>query len=282
MKPLLAHKFHPKRLKNVSEFYIQPKLNGVRALYQNGIFQSREEIPWNAAVLAHLAKPLQEIFPPQVILDGELYLHGWPLQRINAALALTYRAPKPDTLKIEYHVFDVVDFNKSFADRFYDVSLLLVPCGVRYVQTFKCVDATLADQYYKQCVNDGYEGMMYRLGDCPYTWPKQLDKLPQYARPRPLSDQNNRCYHLLKRKDFHDAEFTCVAVVEGKGKREGKVGAFVCDTCAGDRFHVGTGLSEYFATLYFNNPPVGKKIRVKFLTYTNAGIPFNPVFEAVL
>ena len=66
--------------------YVQPKLNGIRALYQNGNFQSRDQLPFPPGLLNHLSSPLQSAFDPSVILDGELYVHGWPLQRINAAV----------------------------------------------------------------------------------------------------------------------------------------------------------------------------------------------------
>ena len=115
MKPLLAHIYEPHRV--TYPCYVQPKLNGIRALYQNGRFQSRDEIPYGQSLLAHLAAPLASCFGAEVILDGELYVHGWPLQRINAAVTPVRQHPTEDTLKVEYHVFDVVDFRKSFDQR---------------------------------------------------------------------------------------------------------------------------------------------------------------------
>ena len=116
---MLAQVYEPHRV--TWPCYVQPKLNGIRALYQAGQFQSRDELPFPPGLLDHLAKTLLKIFGPEVILDGELYKHGWPLQRINAAVTPVRQKPTEDTLQVEYHVFDVVDYNKSFKDRFFSI-----------------------------------------------------------------------------------------------------------------------------------------------------------------
>lgn len=294
MKPLLAHIYEPKRWTS-GPAYVQPKLNGVRALYQNGNFQSREELPWHPAVLAHLTAILKSVFPePDIILDGELYKHGWNLQKINGAVQIARTLPREDTHEVEYHVFDRVSYQLNFNSRMRVIVLrkhLLVGSKVQLVSTHEIEYDYQADAYYTEFVAQGYEGIMYRLGDCLYTRPKQ----PRVDAPRAkgfLSDKNNRVWHLLKRKDWQDDEFVCVAVEEGVGKRAGMVGAFICERRGlppiheGNerrvQFSVGSGLSDAEATHYFLNQPIGRKIKVKFLTYTSDGKPFNPTVEAVL
>ena len=58
MKPMLAHKLQDHQSKLPEKVYIQPKLNGVRALYAAGTFQSRDEILWKQPVLQHLRDEL--------------------------------------------------------------------------------------------------------------------------------------------------------------------------------------------------------------------------------
>ena len=123
MKPLLSHIYAPHRI--IYPVHVQPKLNGVRALYQAGHFQSRDELPWNNGVLRHLTEPLKGILPEDVILDGELYVHGWPLQKINAAIAVNRYHPTNESPNIEFHVFDVVDFSKPFDERVDTVTQVL-------------------------------------------------------------------------------------------------------------------------------------------------------------
>lgn len=294
MKPLLAHIYEPHRV--TYPCYVQPKLNGIRALYQGGRFQSRDELPFPTELLKHLAEPLLQTFDPSIILDGELYVHGWPLQRINAAVTPVRQHPTEDTLKVEYHVFDVVDFGKSFSDRLHRQNFPSL-AQVHKVHTIHCGTETFANELYARFVSDGYEGMMYRLGDCPYTVPKQelgtqingewgttntwIPNVPN-SRSRFLSDKSNRVWHLLKRKDWQDDEFMCDGYAEGEGKYAGTLGALICKTKSGERFHVGSGLTDSDRDHYWQNVPIGRLIKVKYLVLSNAGIPLNPTILAIL
>ena len=111
MKPMLAFKVQQYGQTLSHPFYVQPKLNGVRALCNGAVFQSREEHIWSEKVLAHLQTQIQPIFDryPSFITDGELYRHGLSLQKINQAVAVTRHEPTPVTPTIEYHIFDVLD-----------------------------------------------------------------------------------------------------------------------------------------------------------------------------
>jgi DNA ligase 1 len=301
IKPILAHIYEPKRWSGPC--YVQPKFDGIRALYQAGHFQSRNELPVTPTLLKHLTEPLKAMFPDErVILDGELYVHGWPLGRINGAVTPIRQQPNEDTLQVEYYVFDRVQFNVPFYDRFmsvHDTIKSLGPeVGVQIATTMKADTERDADAFYAMCVNEGFEGIMYRLGDCPYTRPKQewTDAVSiglsvgHPLRSRFWSDKNNRTQHLLKRKDFQDDEFECVAVEEGQGKRRGMVGALVCELLHSDKtpyfpqkvFRVGTGLTEAEAVHYFEHQPIGRKVKVKFRCWTADNVPFNPSVIAIL
>jgi ATP-dependent DNA ligase len=280
MKPLLAHIYEPHRV--TYPCWVQPKLNGVRALYQNGRFQSRDEIPWNASLLEHIAVHLRNIIPLQVILDGELYVHGWPLQRINAAVTPVRQQPTEDTLQVRYHIFDVVDYNRPFIVRAYtdlqqSIACIIKNCSmapISMVLTAKVYNSYEADLQYSQFVEDKYEGMMYRLDDCPYTVPKQFRGV----------DKNNRCFHLLKRKDWHDDEFVCEAVLEGEGKYRHMAGALGFSSKTGRPFTVGSGLSDGERTHYWQSPQdaVGHTWKIKYLVLSSDGIPLNPTILTIL
>lgn len=287
MKPLLAHIYEPHRV--TYPCYVQPKLNGIRALYQNGRFQSRDGMPFPEGLLDHLAQPLLGIFGPEVILDGELYIHGWPLQRINAAVTPVRQKPTEDTLKVEYHVFDIVNFNHSFADRLpkvprlrYSVKDLQGP--IWFVQTVHCGTATLADELYAQFVSAGYEGMMYRLGDCPYTTPKQLAPMGYLPRNKYLSDKDNRCWHLLKRKDWQDDEFLFHSIQPTIGKLNEPGFILTCHSKSPTipTFNLGSGLSRSEVDFYISEPPVGRQVKVKYLCLSKEGIPLNATILAIL
>lgn len=301
MKPLLAHVYEPHRV--TYPCYVQPKLNGVRALYQAGRFQSRDGVPFPVGLLDHLAKPLLEVFGTEhAPLDGELYVHGWKLQRILGACTPVRQEQREDTALVEYHVFDVVRFDQTFEERVRSNAALI--CGFRRssvsvfaVQTVHCGTSTLANELYTRFISEGYEGMMYRLGDCPYTVPKQEvwkhkedgisfrqegRALGVRANTRFLSDKNNRCWHLLKRKDWTDSEFDFISLRETEGEKGERGFQMQLRTASGKYFHVSSGLSESELDHYISNPPFGRKVKVKFLVYSDEGIPQNATILAVL
>lgn len=300
MKPLLAHVYSPHRV--TYPCYVQPKLNGVRALYQDGAFQSRDEIPFTKGLLDHLAQPLKELFPPATILDGELYVHGWSLQRILGAITPNRKSEREDTALVEYHVFDVVDFTKTFSERKVGRCVHLPSWDkppIRFVQHDIVYDEAEANRFYARVVADGFEGIMYRLGKCPYTIPNQPIRFPGEGpnrRARYLSDQDNRCWHLLKRKNWQDDEFFCVGVTSGEGKYSNTLGALRCvidnmkyiqfrkeGVAYHDlTFNVSSGLTDSDRDHYWLNPPIGRKIKVKYLFLSDEGIPQNPQVMAVL
>lgn len=290
MKPLLAHVYEPHRV--TYPCYVQPKLNGIRALYQHGHFQSRDQLPFPDGLLAHLAGPLAQVFAPDVILDGELYVHGWPLQRINAAVTPVRLAPTEDTVQVQYHVFDQVDFTKTFKDRspMFGEFIGSRESKIRVVTTLLARTQAEADIHYARWVGLGYEGQIYRLGDCPYTVPKQQGR--GSGRTKFLSDKDNRTWHLLKRKDWQDDEFECIGVVEGEGKLQGMLGAVKCIATGlkprheghtrTAEFFVGSGLTDSERQYYWQNPPIGRLVKVKYLCLSSDGIPLNPTILAIL
>lgn len=283
MKPMLAHVFEDKRWAG-GPCWLQPKFNGVRALYQQGNFQSRDEIPWPKDFLKHLSEPLQAMFPDErTILDGELYVHGWKLQRINQAVAVnaTVRGQTADTLEVSYYVFDQVKFESPFFVRFNEIEgtiRQLQHPRIHAATTVQAPDRQWVEKFYINMIAENFEGIMYRVGLCPYTRPKQ----PKVNDKGFLSDKNNRVWHLLKRKSWLDEEFDWGVMHEGEGKQAGMLGAFGCITKTGVDFKVGSGLTDAERIHYWSNPPNGKKIKVKFLTWTEEGRPFNPTIEAVI
>lgn len=172
MRPLLAHIYEPKRMSFPA--WSQPKFNGVRALSQGGNFQSRDELPFSDGIFTHIARSLLEIADPTIVFDGELYVHGWPLQRIMSAVTPVRQHPTEDTLKIEYHIFDIVDFTLSFEERFIPWTRRVPSWPILWADTWQVNSLAECDACYAMHVNNGYEGSMLRLGDCPYTIPKQI------------------------------------------------------------------------------------------------------------
>lgn len=255
--------------------FVQPKLNGVRALYQNGIFQSRDEKLWSNEKLFHLKAQLVEIeklIGPR-ILDGELYLHGLRLQTINGAVAINAKTPRDDTHIIEYHVFDCIHpQDVKFSERFLLFGMKLRSAGlshIKVVETNYCITREQVDSLFQHHISNGYEGIMLRP-DGPY---------------EPSSATGSRSSYLWKYKHWEDAEFLCVGFVQGDGKAAIGVGALILCVAEAEistEFHCGTGFTDSDRIELSQNSPVGKMVRVRYNSLTSDGIPTPCAFVCVM
>lgn len=273
---MLAHRFADHHHKLPPEFFIQPKLNGVRALYHNGLMQSRDEVLWKPDVVAHLVAPLTQLVPSNFVLDGELYVHGWSLQRINGAISVVRAAPSDATKLVQYHVFDIYDLNDveipfglraemlaNLNYRFYHHPLL-------YIVETQLADLQKAETYYGYYRRMGYEGLMYRHPAKPYGMEERC------------GNKENRWPWLLKRKEWMDDEFQIVDFTITTGAKGNRGFQVTCVTQAGKQFDVGSGLAMIEVDDYESNPPIGKKARVRFEMYSDDGVPLKPTIEAIL
>jgi len=96
----------------------------------------------------------------------------------------------------------------------------------------------------------GAEGLMLRRGDAPY--------------------RGGRSEDLLKLKSFDDAEGLVVGHVPGRGKYAGQTGALLVQMPDGQRFRLGSGLSD---ALRRDPPPLGTLVTYRFNGTHAGGLP---------
>lgn len=277
MKPMLAFKYQDRRDRIVYPCYVQAKLNGVRMLYRAGCCQSRDEHLWHDSMLDPIRHALVDL-DEAWILDGELYVHGWSLQQINAAASVNRISPSPKTARVQYHIFDgfladnlLMPFNERIDWLFRAVYPLTVgTIALSLVTTQYVTSLSEADQHYRTFKNGGYEGMMYRDASAPYGFSMNC------------TNKENRWGCLLKRKDWLDDEFVIVNVELGMGKYANVVGSLVLCTSDGIMFCAGSGLSDIERHEYMDNPPIGRLARIRYEVLSDGGIPLKPTIEAIL
>ena len=277
MKPMLARTLGP----NFSAFpcYVQPKLNGVRALYQRGTFQSRGEKIWKPSFFPHIVAQLSHLNLGDNILDGEFYVHDWRLGRINSAVGVNNNEPNADTPNIVFNVFDTVDPNATFLERYrrihaHRANYAHETPNVVIVPTALCNSRVELDAYFLQFVAAGYEGLMAR--------PPGGYEFGEHLSPRTGTLTQFRSDTLWKHKQWEDGEFICTGFTPGEGKASIGIGALILDNGFGTEFRVGTGFDDSERIHYATHPPIGHLIRVRYLELTADGIPFNPSFIAVM
>lgn len=202
-QPMLAFKYPQRTL--ALPFDIQPKLDGVRCIASESGLWSRKNTALTS--VPHIQEAMGRLLasnPDVAYFDGELYLHGWPLPKISGLARL--KRPSEDSLKLEYHIFDIVPNFGSlpWAERKKRLQRLkgLADC-IKIVRTDTAEDQDDVDFLHQRYVRLGYEGTMHRVLMSPYI--------------------HKRSSSLLKRKDFHDEEAKIVKVEEGNGSWRGAV-----------------------------------------------------------
>jgi DNA ligase-1 len=260
--PMLAHPLEKKAKRNGKDVkierevnwnhcWIQPKLNGLRGLtlYYSpdfGLFKamankpessqivirSREGEDWDT--LAHIKAELDLMIKPGDVVDGEVYVHGVPLQILNSHI----KRLQPETRLLQYHLYDYPSrrgtTSATWKYRWHD----LRDAYIRYVTR------RLADQKTGVLASKDSSDVEQAVdGLCPNTQLEMFIKalplqlVPTYSvtdrgQARDLQQKfiaagfegaiiraddrpyefNDRCEGLLKLKDFEDAEFEILKV----------------------------------------------------------------------
>lgn len=239
--------------------YVQPKLDGHRALWKDGVLYSRQgkrlEIP-------HIIKAIENSPLVNLHLDGELYIHGRSLQ----ALSTLIKKYTFDSHELEYHIYDMIDCT-SFNER---ISLLtdeLVDTwrgNLTIVETVPVNNPEQLDRHHTAYRGAGYEGTMLRFGTDGY-------------------DAGKRSRTLLKVKEFHDAEYEVVSVVEGKPTiRNGQtwqVPVWVCAVGNGLLFNVTAqgDMAQKDGQWQHREKFMGKQLTVKYHYLSKDGVPQLPI-----
>lgn len=252
--PMLAHKFQDHTNKVDWPVFVQPKLNGMRMLF-NGVEGwsrgNKEVIP---EVIKHL-----NFDTAGFILDGELMLPGNQLLQESMKAIKKYR-PELSS-KLLYHVYDIVDSDLPYIKRYQIIEDICrnAPENIKIVNTMRADNEAQVMAFHKQVVAEGFEGTMVRD-------------------PAALYEVGKRSYSLLKLKDFQDAEYRITDVIDGDGSDSG-LAIFELETPTGQKFNCRPeGSQENRAELYKSRKElVGLFLTVRFFELSKDGVPIFPV-----
>lgn len=260
--PMLAHDFK-KRGKDIKfPCFVQPKLDGVRAVYNNGKLTSR-----TGKLFPHLSHIMEELKGTELILDGELYSNKVGFQDI-VGIVRKDKLNKDDKIKqnyIIYLVYDVV-LPEHYQNRLEILRKFFKNNKLKSIQlhtTDICEQVDDVPVYHSRYVFEGFEGLMLRNF-------------------KGLYEIKNRSKNLQKFKAFKDDEFKIIGYTEGSGKEKGAV-IWVCETKQGKEFKTRPeGTYAERKKLYKNaDKYVGKYLTVKYFEMTDDGIPRFPIGIAV-
>jgi ATP-dependent DNA ligase len=196
-------------------------------------------------------------------LDGEIYKHGWPLQRILSA----GRRLQDDTAQLEFYLFDLVIAGMPFEERHALLTECMESIAPAYGGLLKLVlchpcsseaDAIKLQGWY---MKHGFEGAMLRHIDSEYA-------------------VGQRSSDLFKFKVFQDCECKIIAVWKDKNGNAMLTCEFGPEkhlfNCTPKRSH-----GERKAMLHQKEQLIGAWITVKYQDLTVDGLPSFPVGLAV-
>ena len=250
--PMLAKDAKKEMHKIEFPCYIQPKLDGMRALGHEDTFGMMSRTGKTIDTVGHILESIANI---DLILDGELYAHGLTFQE-NMKLIKKYR--KGQTEDVKYHVYDLV-LDMPFKDR-YDMLKEVVNgvSNVEIVPTYVLKDEDDLKKYHTRFIAQGYEGSIIRWGDAGYK-------------------TAGRSSNLLKYKDFIDITAKVVDVIPSEKRPE--QGIVLAKLDDGRLFSTGMKFShaERQQILIDKADYIGQTAEIRFFEYTDDGLPRFPV-----
>lgn len=264
LKPMLAHDYHKhsNKVKSWRNIYIQPKLDGFRALYNT---TTKRATTRQGKPFKNLPQQLLDelgSLPENLVIDGELYTDSLEFEELAVLNSKTLSdTEKLD--KIDYYIYDIVDKNLTFTERNNIIDDLLLYKNytkLKRVETYKVKDfeKELVD-YHTKFLENGREGTMIRNGDGKYL-------------------ENFRSTDLLKYKDSQDSEFEIVGFSFEEDTRSNnklvKWRVLIKDSITCDIRPKGTvdeRIKLYQMCLENFEQFRGRKLWVKYFSYTTDG-----------
>jgi DNA ligase-1 len=271
--PMLAHTYennenNSKNKKNDISFpcYVQPKLDGLRCImYKNrsGTIKCQSRTGTYFDTMEHITNELYNLFYNPIVLDGELYTDNMPFEELSGLIKKKKISDidKEKLKNVKYHVYDIIDSNKTYEDRYNDIINLIGKNKYKYTLT---VPTYLTNKYkfkdfFSHFIELGYEGIILR-------------NIKGFYRC------NYRSYDLQKYKEFLESEYEIVNFKEGEGRDRGCI-IWVCKTDDGKEFNVRPKGTLERRKEFFNNGSqyIGKNLTVIYQELSEIGIPRFPV-----
>ena len=258
---LLAYHVDEGKLRRMGNIlYGQPKLNGERC-YVNWFRDEPVLISSTGHIFSYLDHIKEELITRykdwtiKPTLDGELYRHGWPFNRIASAANCTVNY-NPDNAYLQLHSFDMHDLSGklpqatrlamlarcfSGKENATEEPLILVPTFSVNHENWLQTGMFLVDV--------GYEGLIIRCTDTFY--------------------KDGRSVKMLKFKPTEADSYKIVGITEAvsqDGDLKGMVGAFIVEDNDSKSFKVSAGKLTHEKRIFYwetRDQLLGKTLLVK-------------------
>ncbi|OED36508.1 DNA ligase [Chromatiales bacterium (ex Bugula neritina AB1)] len=230
---------------NHSRYWISEKFDGARAWWDGSRFLTRSGAVYQAP--EWFTRDL-----PEQILDGELWIGRGQFQQ----LMQTIRDTIPDDVawrSVRFLVFDAPAATGNFEQRQAVLATVLASVSSEWVQQVvqkRYSNHEQLTQWMHKIVDAGGEGLILQHGSAMY--------------------RAGRHPGMLKLKPYQDAEATVTGYGAGKGKYRGMTGSLLVVDNQGNRFKLGSGLSDAERR---SPPPLGSIVTYRYQGRTLSGKP---------
>jgi DNA ligase 1 len=239
----LANNYHPGL--DVTQYWVSEKYDGIRAHWTGSQLLSRQGVVIDAPAWFTAGWPIQA-------MDGELWAGREQFATVQSTVA---KGAQDDASwrKLRYMVFDLPQHRGLFNQRQQALQTQVRKLQQPWLQVapqwqLKTHDALM--RQLREHSRAGAEGLMLRRADAPY--------------------RSGRSDDLIKLKLFEDAEAVVIAHLPGKGKYQQMTGALLVEMPGGQRFKIGSGLSDADRA---QPPPIGSTISYRFNGSHPSGLP---------
>lgn len=257
VRPMLAKSIDKVKIKSTENAVLQLKLDGHRCMITKlgGSVTAYSRQGKVIDSIDRILKIMDLHLPEGCTVDGELYIHGLPLQTIGSYI----KRKQSGTDKLVFMMYDIVS-DQSYTDR--HAELMSIFGGHQYDNIGVLGYTPYRDEAHmmerlSHVISKGYEGLMLKLDNAPYK-------------------EGARSSHLLKVKKFMDQEFTVKSIATSPDGW----GICTCDVSdEGLQFDVLAPGTHNEKRVVADNPDkyIGKKLTVQFANFTLDGKPFQPV-----
>lgn len=256
LDPMSAVLLEKNKKKIIFPTLVQPKLDGFRGMAKlinnEVIIYSRTKRPF--VHLKNIKKELKKfkLIKDGKTLDGEIYLHNHSIRDLKSVMGrskLNNDKVRNLEKKIKYYVFDYVDIEKDFKQRYNILKKNFLKSDlIKLVKTKKVSDFDQLNKIRNKFINEGYEGIIVR-------------------NIKGIYQPGKRSKNVFRTKEFKKGKFTVIDGLEGKGVDKGTV-IWKLQCCKNkNNFFMAKpmGTRDFRKKLYKEkNKFIGKKITIKY------------------
>ncbi|MCL1074918.1 DNA ligase [Shewanella dokdonensis] len=226
----------------IDAFLVSEKLDGVRARWDGKRLLSRSGLAIDAPAWFTAGLPEQP-------LEGELWGGYGSFDAVSAAARSQGNDEAWRVIKL--YLFDAPTIAGGFAERYQQFASFdnLTPY-LKVIPQREVTDNAALQRWLKAVLAQGGEGLMLHRRNAIYT--------------------SGRSDNVFKLKAVLDDEAQVLAILPGKGKYQGMMGALLVETALGVQFRIGSGFSDAQRA---NPPAIGSWITFAYSGMTSKGKP---------